>query len=287
MVISVSRRCDIPRFAFDWFLARLDTGFVELVNPYNCKQIRKVSLLPPAYGRPMEECAELFAFWTRDPAAILEHSRNLEDRGHTFFVMNTLNSYPLVLEPNPPPAAKVIENMKILATVIGSDRLIWRYDPVFLSDLTDFEFHRRNFKELAGRFSGAVSRVIVSVYDEYAKTERRLTTLEQRGELRRLPHYEPGGKTILPELRELLSELASIARKEGMEIQSCAEEGLLDCGIKSGACIDGDYLEKVFGIKKSGKDRGQTRPGCLCAKSVDIGSYSNCPAGCVYCYGIK
>ena len=296
MVISVSRRCDIPRFAFGWFLERLDAGFVEVKNPFNPHLIRRVSLLPPAPGRPEAESAELFAFWTRDPAAILEHAEELEARGYGFYVMCTLTNYPVILEPNTPQFEAVIQKMRRIAQKITPDRVFWRYDPVFLSNITDFDFHRGNFANLAARLNGAVKRVIVSVYDEYSRAEKRLARLEQNGSLKRPAHYSPGEKSPLPSVpgsfvlgpivRNLLAELAQIARGEGMEIQSCAEEDLSDCGIKSGACIDGEYIEKYFGLPKTGRDPGQKRPFCRCAQSVDIGSYGPCPAGCVYCYAL-
>jgi hypothetical protein len=290
MVISASRRCDIPRFAFGWFMERLDAGFVEVENPFNPRQIKQVSLLPPSAESPPAESAELFAFWTRDPFAILECAEELERRGYGFYVMTTLNSYPAVLEPNLPSAGEVIKTMRELERKISKGRLIWRYDPVFLSSITDFEYHRRNFAGLAAALNGIVSKVIVSVYDEYVKTEKRLLALERNNSLKRLPHYsqETGvEKRLHPELRGLLAEFAGIAGKEGMEIQSCAEEDLSGCGIKAGACVDGDYIEKMFALKNPGKDRGQKRSGCLCAQSVDIGSYGSCPAGCVYCYGLR
>jgi hypothetical protein len=276
MVISVSRRCDIPRFAFDWFLERLDAGFVDVKNPFNPRQIRRVSLLPSV--------AEVFAFWTRDPGSILEHAEDLERRGYRFYVMTTLTAYPGILEPNTPPADTVIQTMKDLAQKITPERVIWRYDPIFLSNFTDFEFHRRNFAHLAARFNGAVRRVIVSVYDEYSAAERRLAALEQSGTLKRLPHNDP---VLDPALRQLFAELACIARAQGMEIQSCSEEDLSVFGITAGACIDGEYITKHFGIKAPGRDRGQRRPLCRCVQSVDIGSYGHCPAGCVYCYGLR
>ena len=291
MIVSVSRRCDIPRFFFSWFLERLDAGAVEVKNPFNPRQVKQVSLLPPSAFCSMpekiaSESAELFAFWTRDPAAILEHADDLERRGYAFFVMTTITGYPALLEPNMPPPAKIIDTIRRLSGKITPERLIWRYDPVFLSDITDFEFHRANFSGLAKRLSGAVHKVILSVYDEYAGAERRLLKLEQGGRLKRLPHYGPAGakgeKPLLPELRQLLAELAAAARMEGMEIQSCAEAMDNDPG--PGACIDGRYIERVFGVKNPGKDKGQHRPHCLCALSVDIGSYGPCPAGCVYCY---
>ena len=300
MIVSVSRRCDIPRFSFDWFLERLNEGFAEVKNPFNPRQTRRVSLLPPAPGRLPDESAEVFAFWTRDPAFILKHADELETRGYGFYVMITLTSYPAILEPNVPPPEAVIQTMRSLAQKITPDRVIWRYDPVFLSDVTDFEFHRENFSGLAARLKGAVNRVIVSIYDEYLTAEKRLAALEQGGFLKRMPLYESGPagtKSLLPAVRGLLAELACIAGASGMEIQSCAEEGLSDspqsgsCGIRQGACIDGEYIARHFGQKAPslaniGKDQGQKRPNCLCAKSVDIGSYGPCPASCVYCYAL-
>ena len=286
MIISVSRRCDIPRFSFDWFLERLAAGFAEVRNPFNSCQTKLISLLPPSafYSIPEKtasESAELFAFWTRDPSAILEHADDLERRGYAFFIMTTITGYPALLEPNMPPAAKIIEIIRKLSEKIKPERLIWRYDPVFLSNKTDFEFHRANFSSLAQRLGGLVHKVILSVYDEYAGAERRLLKLEREGLMKRIPHYLPGypnEKTLLPELRQLINELAGIARMEGMEIQCCAEADL------AGACIDGEYIESIFGIKNPGKDKGQRRPHCLCARSVDIGSYGSCHAECVYCY---
>ena len=299
MIISISRRCDIPRFAFDWFLEKLDAGFVDVKNPFNPRQIKRISLLPPALERKPEECAEVLAFWTRDPVFILEHAEKLEDQGYRFFVMTTLTSYPAILEPNVPPAETVIQTLKKLAQKITADRIIWRYDPVFLSDLTDHEFHLRNFAYLAARLKGTVKRVIVSVYDEYSTAEKRLAALEQSGKLKRLAHYEKRdgqGPVLNSAAKQLLIEIARIARTEGMEIQSCAEEDIADCsqpenclqsgsrGIRPGACIDGILIEKLFNLNPPGRDRGQKRPRCLCAESVDIGSYGACPAGCVYCY---
>ena len=290
MILSVSRRCDIPRFSFDWFLERLEAGFVEVKNPFNPRQIRQVCLLPPSPERPPGESVEVLAFWTRDPANILNYSESLEGRGYRFFVMTSLTSYPALLEPNVPPTEAVIETMVKLARKTSPERVIWRYDPVFLSDKTGYESHRRNFADLAGRLEGSVKRVIVSVYDEYPGAERRLSALEQKGCLTRFPHYavDPQGKrSLLSEFRGLLSELASIAHGKGMEMQSCAEEDLSDAGIKSGACIDGEYMASQFGISIPGRDRGQGRKGCLCVQSVDIGTYGRCPAGCVYCYGLR
>ena len=286
MIISASRRCDIPRFRFDWFLERVNAGFVDVVNPYNAAQIKRVSLKP--------EDAEFLVFWTRDPSGFIDPLRFpgaeaiLEK--YPFYIMVTLTGYPKVLEPNIPQQEDVITAMKEIAKRHGSNRIVWRYDPVLLTDQTDPAFHLKNFSLLASRLAGIVRRVIVSVYDEYTGAKRRFSALEKKGLCSLLPHYTQDGHLTV-EIKELLRELAQAAKKAGMEIQSCAEEDLADLGIKQGACIDGELIQEIIGTGKlpalpGSRDKNQ-RPCCKCVSSTDIGSYGKCPAGCVYCYASR
>jgi hypothetical protein len=281
MIISVSRRCDIPRFQFGWFMERLDAGFVAVANPFNAAQIRRVSLLPASSGAESAGVAEVLVFWTRDPRAILAHTEELERRGFPFYVMVSLTGYPAVLEPNAPPVEAVSGAMGELARKIGNRRVIWRYDPIFVSSITDGEFHRRNFSALAEKLAGSVRRVIVSLYDEYRAAKRRIAALETAGILRLLPDADTGRS--LADGR-LLADIAASATAAGMEIQSCAEaEDFSRLGIAPGACIDGELIRELWGIAAGGLDKNQ-RPHCRCVTSVDIGRYGDCPAGCVYCY---
>ncbi|MDR1057915.1 MAG: DUF1848 domain-containing protein [Treponema sp.] len=280
MIISVSRRCDIPRFQFDWFMKRLEEGFVDVRNPFNAAQVRRVSL------KPLD--TEVLVFWTRDPRAILSNAETLEGLGFRFYVMTTLTGYPAVLEPMGAAPETVIAAMGGLAEKLGPERSIWRYDPLFLSDSTDPAFHIRNFRRLSQALKGKVRRVIISVYDEYGGAKQRIAALEKAGTLKPLPHYTPEGVTLsgvlLPQVRELLSALAGMARDAGMEMYACAEaENLEDLGISAGSCIDPGLIAELWGITAEGKDKNQ-RPHCRCAPSVDIGRYGSCPAGCQYCY---
>jgi DNA repair photolyase len=280
MVISVSRRCDIPRFRFDWFMERLEAGFVDVANPFNAAQVRRV-LLRPA----VEDCvtdAGVLVFWTRDPRPILDNIEALEKRCPFFYVMVTVTGYPAILEPKIPPAEIICAAMGELARKIGSRRVIWRYDPIFISGVTDGDFHRRNFSLLARNLTGPVRRVIVSLYDEYRGAKRRIEALEKAGFPRRETPALPAAG-----LGRLLADLVQTAGAAGMEIQSCAEaENFEAFGINAGACIDGELMRELWGVETKGKDKHQ-RPHCLCAQSVDIGRYGDCPAGCVYCYAFK
>ena len=276
MIISASRRCDIPRFHLDWFLQRLEAGYVDVTNPFNAAQVRRVSLKP--------EDAEFFIFWTRDPRSLF--SAKLDQ--YHFYTMTTLTGYPEILEPNVPPAGEIIQAMKAMSEKWGRKRVIWRYDPIFFSGITDTAFHCHNFAELAAELSGSVDRVIISVYDEYAGARRRLSALEKDGLIKVFPHSDQDGR-LAPELKRLATELARIASEAGMEMRSCAEaEDLSGLGIKPGACIDGELINELLGDKapisqNKSKDKNQRR-NCRCVSSVDIGNYGSCRAGCVYCY---
>jgi hypothetical protein len=282
MIVSVSRRCDIPRYRFEWFMGRLDAGFCEVTNPFNRNQIKRVSLVPAAGRMNLDDTAEnveAFVFWTRETENILAKTEELEKRGFRFYVMVSITGYPAELEPNMPVLSKVLANMKNLSQKIGQDRVIWRYDPVILTSVTDEDFHRKNFDFLARELAGAVRRVIISIYDEYPAAKKRLELREKLGELRMLE--------VNDSLPQLLGSFAKSAQDAGMEIQSCAEkEDFSSFGIKGGACIDSGLINKLWGIKAGGKDKNQ-RPNCLCCKSVDIGAYGTCAAHCVYCYSIR
>jgi hypothetical protein len=249
-------------------MEKLSLGFVDVTNPYNSRQVRRVSLLP--------EDVDVLVCWTRDPQNILAGAEELTKRGFRFYVMVTVTGYPPVLEPDMVRATDALSAMKELARKISPESVIWRYDPILLSNVTGIDFHRENFKILAQNLKDSSTRVIISMYDEYRGSQKRLEGMERAGELRL---FEAGEG-----LTELLGHLAESAGEVGMEIQSCArKEDFSPYGIKPGACIDSGLITKLWGLETKGKDKNQ-RPNCLCCQSVDIGNYGICPAGCVYCY---
>ena len=276
MIVSASRRCDLPRFQFDWFMKRMDEGFVESVNPYNRNQIKRFPLRPIQAGMDPQDGVEAIVFWTRDPRQILANADELERRGFHYYVMVTVTGYPLELEPSMLHTGKALAAMKELAKKIGPEQVIWRYDPIILSSISDEDFHRKNFSCLAQSLAGSVRRVIISIYNDYPKTKLRLEGLDRTGVLKM---FDKGA-----DLAGLLTELAKSAQAAGMEIQSCAAKDDFSLyGVQPGACIDGAFINKLWGIEIKGKDKNQ-RPRCLCSKSVDIGLYGLCDAHCVYCY---
>ncbi|MCX7655296.1 MAG: DUF1848 domain-containing protein [Treponemataceae bacterium] len=278
MIVSVSRRTDIPRFYWDDFIKTLEQGVVEVANPFNHAQRRSVSLQPAE--------VDALVFWTRDPERILGDARWLEKKGFWFYVMVTITGYSSLLEPNKPKEEALFLSMERLSQLIGKDRLIWRYDPILLSTITDYRFHRDNFSRLCMVMRHMVERVVISLYDPYKRAQKRLQQYELQGLTVFVPYTNSEEEIPQEELRDLLQYFRECVTKHGLAIHSCAEGSWMeDLGIEPNACIDGDRIQQLNGrtAKTIQKDPYQ-RPRCRCASSVDIGRYGTCQARCVYCY---
>ena len=296
MIVSASRRCDLPAFRMDWLMERLREGRVEVPNPYDARRSRLVGLAPAE--------VDCLVFWTRDPRPVAARARELEELGYRFYAQVTITGYPPELEPGCLRPPEAVEAFAALAEAVGPERVLWRYDPILVAAGLDADWHRRNFAALAAALEGRTRRVTLSLLDEYAHTRGRLERAGFPGAVFGSPRGPAGrprgarrpgaGQASLgldaPDLPPepypgLLAELAAIARSRGIEPLACAEPyDLSGLGIGRGACVDPALIEKLFGIELgSGKDRGQ-RPGCGCAPSVDIGEYGSCPGACAYCY---
>ena len=272
MIISASRRTDIPAFYTKWFMNRIRQGSCVVGNPFNSSQRYCVDLAPDA--------VDAIVFWSKNPAPLIPHLGELDDMGYRYYFQLTICNYPRDIEQYLPPLPERIATAVELARRIGPRRVIWRYDPIIISSRTDAQFHRREFASLASALEGSTTRVVVSLMDFYGKVERNLVeALECQG-------WEFGRTTGADDhTRELLRGLCDEARAHGLEIQSCAEAvDMSDLGISHGKCIDDDLIRSIWGIEVDGsKDPGQ-RSACGCAPSRDIGANNTCIHGCRYCY---
>jgi hypothetical protein len=274
MIISVSRRSDVPAFFSGWFMNRLRAGWAATANPFNPRQVRLVSLEP--------DQVDALVFWTKNPAPLLKHLDEIESAGLSYYFLFTLNHYPPFLEPGLPPLAARLKSFQTLAQRLGPERVIWRYDPIVITSATPPEFHRQTFARLAGELMGCTCRVIISFLQTYAKLKRRLQRAEAEQGLKFID-YKDG--THEEELFSLSGELSMIAGAHGMEMRACAEErDLKEAGVKPSACIDTGLVNRLFGRSLApGRDPHQ-RGACGCAPSVDIGAYNTCSHACLYCY---
>jgi hypothetical protein len=199
--------------------------------------------------------------------------------GFPFVVHYTLTAYPRALEAAVVDAALSVSTIRRLAADHGPRAVVWRYDPIVLSDVTPPDWHLRNFSALAGQLAGSVDEVVVSFVQPYRKTERNLSAAAASAHFSwRTPAAE--------EKRLIIDRLAAIARAHGMALSLCTQP-TLESDVAPGArCIDAARLADVAGRPIEARPKGN-RPGCLCAESRDIGTYDSCPQGCVYCYAVS
>lgn len=267
MIISASRRTDIPAFYHEWFMNRIREGFLLMRNPYNYNNIKRVSLLP--------EDVDAIVFWTRNPEKMLTHLSSLKD--FNYYFQYTITGYPKQLDTHGVNPYKSIAIFSQLSELIGKDRVVWRYDPILLSNVTPVSEHKRLFHKIADNLAGYTNKVVISFADLYKKTERNLNLIPDFSYEDVIQHKE--------ELHELCSFFSRVAQQYDLHISTCAESlDLESFGIEKGKCIDDKLLKDVFGIQVPGaKDTGQ-REACGCIKSIDVGQYNTCMHGCKYCY---
>ena len=262
MILSVSRRTDIPAFYSDWFFNRMKEGFVYVRNPMNIHQVSRITLSP--------EVVDCIVFWSKNPRPMLDRLGELKD--YMYYFQYTINAYDQGLEAGVPRKEGIINTFKVLSEAIGPKRVIWRYDPILLTETLDKDYHINYFEELAKRLEGYTNTCVISFVDLYKKTQRNLRDKNVR---------EPSTAEML----ELAAKMFVIAKHYGMNIQTCAEEIALESvGIKHGKCIDNALIEDLLGVKLVVSKDPNQRKECGCVQSIDIGEYNTCAHGCKYCY---
>jgi DNA repair photolyase len=265
---------NIPANFGECFNNRIKAVFGTTANPYNAKQISKVSLEP--------EDVEAIVFLTKDARPFLKYLDSLDELGYRYYFQYTLNGYDKCIEPNVPDLNESIDTIKELSSRIGKKKVIWRYDPIILSNITPAEYHIEKFESLLQRLDGHIGRIVISIVDEYRAATNRMKRLEDKG----IKILDYGSN--MPAIEKICKEMVSLSKQSSLEIFSCAEIlDLAQFGIYPGKCIDDKLIEELFGIRIDvGKDKSQ-RKECGCVASKDIGSYDTCGHGCEYCYATR
>ncbi|MCX8059478.1 MAG: DUF1848 domain-containing protein [Spirochaetes bacterium] len=269
-IISASRRTDFPVFFFEYFLRCLKNGFIEVKNPYNYKQNKNVSL--------KDDDVSFFVFWTRNPINIIKNIKLLKK--YKFYVLVTINPYTEEIEPAFSDKNLFLNYFKELSSLIGKDRVVWRYDPILISKKYSYNFHFEKFEEYSSILNKFTNKVIISFLQFYKKNIKKLIK-ENIIDI----NFE---KKI-----SILSNFSSISKNYNLKIELCCDEINLLIkkqlftnfdNIKSSKCIDCNIINNIYGTKYNEiKDKYQ-RKFCNCDKSIDIGQYHTCKYGCIYCY---
>jgi len=289
VIVSASRRTDIPAFFSEWFLDRLEKGYVCCVNTFNGRK----------YYISFEN-TRLFVFWTKNPSPFIPVLDILDKRRLNYYFQFTLNDYSDEhLEEGIPPLDERIKSFRSLSSLIGKEKVIWRFDPLLVTDKLSLADLLGRVENLASELSGFTNRLVFSFADisVYKKVKRNL-------EKERVNYIEHTNGMML----QAAERLSEIGRRYSMEVCSCSENiDLKSFGIEHGKCIDDELIGRlfpedqmlndfVFGPKtapifpnpnyKRIRDKGQ-RKECNCIASKDIGTYGTCVYNCLYCYAAK
>lgn len=265
MIISASRRTDIPSYFSDWFFRRIREGFLFVRNPKFRHSVSRISLNP--------SIVDCIVFWTKNPLPMMKGLPNLRD--YMYYFQFTVTGYGKDIEPRiPDKKGKILPAFQELSRQLGKERMVWRYDPIFFNKRYTPEYHLRAFGQIAETLEGCTDTCVISFLDIYPKK-----FYQTRQEVE-------ADKKDDGFLTEFCGKLAEIGKKHGMALATCAEAiDLSSVGIRHNACIDRNRIERLLGtqLMSLGKDSSQ-RPECLCCQSIDIGTYNTCRNGCRYCY---
>ncbi len=285
LIITASRSTDIPAFYSQWFLDRLKKGYVRWINPYNKKPVF-ISF----------ESMRLIVFWTKNARPIFNYLSEIDDLGYNYYFQYTLNDYESEgLERDIPPLKKRIETFKTLSENIGKSKVIWRFDPLIITDRLTPDILLKKIKHVGDQLYQYTEKLVISFADieRYKKVK---SNLRRAG-----VNYSEFNKNTM---REIARGIEKLNRKWKLDTVTCAEQiDLKEFGIKHNKCVDNELIKKIFhkdkklmsfvGLedkhmnrnKKSNplKDKGQ-RKHCGCIYSKDIGQYDTCGHLCWYCY---
>lgn len=263
MIISASRRTDIPSYYSEWLFNRLKEEYVLVRNPMNIHQISKIDLSP--------KLVDGIVFWTKNTTPMIKRLTELEK--YNFYFQFTLTAYGPEVEAGLPSKNKVIiPSFQQLSKEIGKEKVIWRYDPIFLNETYTVDYHCKYFEVLASKLAQYTEKCTISFLDFYRNTERNIKPL----------HIKP----ITEEQQmEIVEKLVGIAQRYNLHLDTCAEScDFGKFGVPHACCIDKERFERIGKYKLNvEKDKNQ-RDECGCVASIDIGTYNTCKNGCLYCY---
>lgn len=305
IIVSASRSTDIPAFYADWFFHRLDVaGYSAWTNPFN--GVRSYV----SYKN-----TRFIVFWSKNPEPLIKYLPILERRGIGCYIQYSLNDYETEgLEKNVPPLSQRIETFKKLVTCLGPSHVIWRFDPLVLTDQINMNTLLSKIENIGNQLLDYTEKLVFSFVDieTYAKVRSNLNKSNIQ--------YINWTEELM---REFADKLVRLNEKWHYELATCGEKIELE-KVNHNHCIDDDliirfaYEDRVlmehlnvkilpipeanlFGEKKAipnqaiilpngqyaihgnNRDKGQ-RLFCGCIKSKDIGEYNTCIHGCEYCY---
>lgn len=255
MILSVSNRTDVVAFYSDWFMNRYNEGYIDVRNPFNEKLVNRIYF----------EDVDLILFCTKNPIPIIDKLKYINK---PIIFQVTLTPYKKDIEPNVPPKGEIIEAIKKISNIVGVDNLYVRYDPIFISEKYNINYHIKSFDKLCNYLNSYVKNIIVSFLDDYKNVRDNKDILKYKN-------------LTSEDYKTIGINFSRSASKNNMTVQTCCEENnLVEYGFIKRDCISSELVFKLTGkIIKKWKERK-----CGCVQMVDIGVYNSCRHFCKYCY---
>ncbi len=267
MIISVTRRTDIPSYYGKWFVNRLKEGYVITPNPYNPTRYSKIML--------NKEAVDIIVFWTKNPIPFIKYLDEIDKLGYKYYFQFTITPYDKTIESNLPDKNTLLKSFIYLSNRLGKNSVIWRYDPIIINDTLTVDYHIKQFKGMAKILKGYTNKCVISLVDDYKNVSYRMGK-------------NPTSFMTDEKIYELAEAFSKIASENDISISTCSEKiDLSRFNITKSSCIDKDVIESILGAKIDVKIDKNQREECRCVESYEIGTYNSCANGCTYCYALK
>ena len=314
VIVSASRATDIPAFYSDWFFTRLKKGYSVWTNPFNGV---------PSYISYSN--TRFIVFWSKNPKPLIPHLDFLKEYNIGCYIQYTLNDYVKEgLERGVPSLEERIETFKELVSKLGKGRVIWRFDPLILTDKIGVDDLIEKIERIGDSLKDYTEKLVFS-YADIASYKKVKANLEKNG-----INYTEWTEEAM---NEFASRLSKMNRERGWNYQlaTCGEKiDIEQYGIQHNRCVDDDimirfgYKDKelmdflkvdvhkiqpkamslfdeiddapqipdgaimldssTYAVKKKNNKDSGQRQFCGCIISKDIGQYNTCPHLCEYCY---
>ena len=258
MILNVSGRTDIVAFYTKWFINRYKEGYIDVRNPFNKNLVSRINF----------KSVDAILFCTKNPLPIIKYL-NIIKKPIIFHV--TLTPYKKDIEPNVPDKKEIIEGIKQISKLLGKDKIVIRYDPVFLNEKYNLEYHKKAFQKICNLLNGYTEKIIISFLDDYKNVRKNINILKPR-------------EITKEEYKEIGLSFSKYAKENNITVQTCSEENnLIEYGFIKGDCLSHELAYKITG-KKYKTWTARKNKNCNCVEMVDIGTYNSCNHLCKYCY---
>ena len=261
MIINVGGRTDIVNYYTPWLLNRLEEGYAYSRNPFARENVYKLSLKP--------EDVDCLLFCSKNYQPILKHIGDIDEK-YNILCNYTITAYGKDIEPKVPTINQSIKTLKRLSGIVRNNKILWRYDPILLTEKYTIEKHLETFEDIVEKISPLVYRCIFSFVDMYKKVEENMPEI--------IPLTEE-------DKVKLLKGIGEISGRYNLYTQSCAtNESYEKYGIHPAGCTTREILEQAHNVVYKNVKGTGIRENCHCIPSRDIGAYNSCLSECKYCY---